>query len=295
LTGATLSAEFTLDAVSNYPVPLAGLGTTERVERLDLLVEADNPVEIRLHRDRRAGDLSPVVLNIHGGGFVMGDCNMDDVLFEHLCPTLGVVGVSVNYRLSPDTPFPGALEDCFAAWQWIHASADAFAFDRRRVGVMGTSAGGGLAAALAQRVRDETDGGLAFQLLEAPMLDDRGLTPSSRMDGLAIWTREANEFAWKCYLGSFFGQRDLPPYASPARTTDLSKLPPTFIAVGGADGFRDEDIDYALRLSQAGVPTELHVYPGAPHGYQLFTDSTVALQGRRDADEWLARIIDTAL
>lgn len=284
-------SDLDLDHVSNYRVALPGLGTTALVERTDLVVDGDPPVEIRLHRPYGWPGPSPVVLSIHGGGFILGDYNMDDALFERWCPKLGVVGVSVNYRLSPETPYPGPLDDCLAAWQWIHSSAEAFDFDPGRVGVVGASAGGGLAAALAQRVRDEKGIGLAFQLLESPMIDDRRLAPSSQLDGLAIWPREANEFGWKCYLGSLFGKTELPPYAAPARTKDLSHLPPTFISVGGADGFRDEDIDYALRLSQAGVQTELHLYPGAPHGYQMFIESPVALQSRRDADDWLERMI----
>ncbi|HEX4864704.1 MAG TPA: alpha/beta hydrolase fold domain-containing protein, partial [Acidimicrobiales bacterium] len=175
-------------------------------------------------------------------------------------------------------------------WQWIHGNADALGIDAQRVGVFGSSAGGGLAAALAQRVRDEDGSGLAFQLLESPMLDDRLFTPSSRLVQLAVWPRQANEFGWRCYLGPNFGKVDMPLYAVPARAQDLSQLPPAFISVGGADGFRDEDIEYALHLSQAGVPTELHVYPGAPHGYQMFVDSPVAIQNRRDARDWLARM-----
>ena len=280
-----------IDSLPNYRVGLPGLGTTELVERLDMVVECEPPVEIRLHRSRDSSDPAPVALCMHGGGFIVGDYNMDDALFENWCPKFGVVGISVNYRLSPETSFPGQLQDCLEAWRWIHANADALGFDTRRVGVVGASAGGGLAAALAQLVRDHERGGLAFQLLESPMLDDRQVTPSSQMDGLAIWPREANQFGWKCYLGSSFDYGEPPPYAVPARTESLSNLPPTFISVGGADGFRDEDIDYALRLSQAGVPTELHVYPGAPHGYQLFRDSPVEIQSRCDADDWLGRTI----
>ena len=121
------------------------------------------------------------------------------------------------------------------------------------------------------------------------MLDDRQVTASSRQDGLPVWSRRSNEFGWRSYLGDLYGTDDIPYTAAPARATDLSGLPPAFVSVGAVDGFRDEDVDYALRLNQAGVPTELHVYPGACHGYQIAADAPVARQGRRDVEEWLAR------
>jgi acetyl esterase/lipase len=290
LLDTPLFADLTVENLSNYRVSLPGLGSTPLVERLDLVIDGDPPVEIRLHRPRSSGERAPVALSMHGGGYVLGDFNMDDAAFEHWSPRLGIVGVSINYRLSPETPFPGALRDCLVAWHWIHANSDALALDPSRVGLVGPSAGGGLAAAMAQKIRDQGGPQAAFQLLESPMLDDRQRTPSSRMEGLAVWPREANQFGWQCYLGPAY-DREPPPYAVPGRTRDLANLPPTFIAVGGADGFRDEDIEYGLRLSQAGVPTELHVYPGAPHGYQLFPESAVARQSGRDADDWLQRIL----
>ena len=132
---------------------------------------------------------------------------------------------------------------------------------------------------------------LAFQLLDCPMLDDRQHTPSSRLDDLAIWSRESNEFGWRSYLGDLYGTDAVTYHAAPARATDLAGLPPAFVSVGTVDGFRDEDIDYAVRLNQAGVPAELHVYPGAPHGYQIAGDTAIGRQARRDADDWLARQI----
>jgi acetyl esterase/lipase len=216
---------------------------------------------------------------------------MDDALFESWCPKLEILGVSVNYRLAPETPYPGPLDDCYRGLKWVHENADELGIDPERLGVYGVSAGGGLAAALAMLARDRREIPLAFQLLESPMLDDRQLTPSSNLDGLPIWSRAASGFGWKSYLGSAYGREDVSPYAAPARSSDLSGLPPTYISVGTADGFRDEDIEYATRLNQAGVPTELHVYPGAPHGYQMFVDSGVARQSQRDCDEWLGRML----
>jgi acetyl esterase/lipase len=150
------------------------------------------------------------------------------------------------------------------------------------------SAGGGLAAALALLARDRGEVPVAFQLLDSPMLDDRQRTASSRQDGLPVWSRGSNTFGWKSYLGDLYGRDDVPATAAPARATDLSGLPPAFVSVGAVDGFRDEDVDFALRLNQAGVPAELHVYPGACHGFNLLAPGApVAKQCNRDMEEWL--------
>src|ERR1019366_5315742 len=156
-----------------------------------------------------------------------------------------------------------------------------------RIGVNGISAGGGLAAALSLLVRDRGELSLAFQALECPMIDERQCTPSSQQDGLPIWSRSDNEFGWRAYLGSLYGSADLPYVAAPARATDLSGLPPSYLAVGTVDGFRDEVIDYATRLSQAGVPTDLRVYAGAPHGLQIAIGTSLADRWASDLEMWL--------
>jgi triacylglycerol lipase len=174
----------------------------------------------------------------------------------------------------------------------VYDNAQELGVDASRIGIAGVSAGGGLAAALALLARDRAEVPLRFQLLDCPMLDDRQHTWSSRLEGLEVWNKSANEFGWRSYLGELYGGTDVPYYAAPARANDLARLPPAFVSVGGVDGFLSEDVDYALRLTQAGVPTELHVYPGAPHGYGLVPDSMVARQSRRDVDGWLARQIE---
>jgi acetyl esterase/lipase len=121
------------------------------------------------------------------------------------------------------------------------------------------------------------------------MIDDRQITPSSRMDGLAIWPKESNTFGWRSYLGDLYGTGDVPYHAAPARAANLVGLPPAFIAVGTVDGFRDEDIEYAMRLNQADVPTELHVYPGLPHGHSMFPGVPAVAQWQRDLEDWLGR------
>ncbi len=272
-------------------VPQAGLGTTDRVQRVEHRIPGQPDITVRVHRPIGVTDALPAILAIHGGGFIMGSPDSDDVRFEAWCPSIGVVGVSVEYRLAPETPYPGAVDDCYGALAWMHENAHELGIDARRIGIWGRSAGGGLAAAVTLLTRDRGRLPLAFQVLESPMLDDRRQTSSSNLDGLPIWSREANEFGWRCYLGELVGRDDVPIYAAPARADDLAGLPPAFVSVGGVDGFRDEDVAYALRLSQAGVATELHVYPGAPHGYQMFADSPVAAQNLRDLTDWLSRIV----
>jgi acetyl esterase/lipase len=259
------------------------------VDCTDHLVPAGPPVPVRVHRPPGVEGARPCLYSMHGGGYVLGSHAMDDALFDKWCQELGIVGVSVDYRLAPETPYPGPLEDCYAGLRWVHENADELGVDPAVVGVRGLSAGGGLAAALALLARDRGELPVAFQLLESPMLDDRQVTPSSRLDGLPVWNRESNAFGWRSYLGDLYGRDDVPYHAAPARAVDLAGLPPALICVGALDGFRDENVDYALRLNQAGVPAELHVYPGAPHGFHIAAESDVCRRSLRDIGEWLVR------
>jgi acetyl esterase/lipase len=262
---------------------------SDAVERTDHVVPGDPEVVVRVHRTKGVDGALPCLYSMHGGGYVLGSNVMDDPIFDTLCPSLGVVAVSVEYRLAPDTPYPGPLEDCYQGLRWTFEHADELGIDPSCIGVMGVSAGGGLAAALALLARDRGEVPLAFQLLDCPMLDDRQMTSSSQQDGLPVWSKDSNTFGWRSYLGELYGRDDVPYTAAPARADDLAGLPPAFVSVGAVDGFLDEDVDYALRLNRAGVPTELHVYPGACHGYQIAQQSPVAKQSARDREDWLKR------
>jgi acetyl esterase/lipase len=262
---------------------------SDTVERTDHVVPGDPDVTVRVHRPVGASSPRPCVYSIHGGGYVIGSYEMDDPIMDRWCNALRIVGVSVEYRLAPDTPYPGPITDCYRGLKWTFEHAGELGIDPGCIGIRGVSAGGGLAAALALVARDQGEVSVAFQLLDCPMLDDRQITPSSRLEGLAVWSRESNEFGWRAYLGDRYGTDDVSPHAAPARETNLAGLPPAFVSVGTVDGFRDEDVDYATRLNQAGVPTELHVYPGACHGYQIAGDTAIGRQAQRDADDWLAR------
>ncbi|MCJ7670683.1 MAG: alpha/beta hydrolase [Acidimicrobiia bacterium] len=287
--GAFPQFTMTVDLLPAFrqPAPPAELSTA--VERTDRQVPGDPPVAVRVHRPADATGPLPCFVSMHGGGFVIGSVDMDDLLFDRWCPLLGVVGVSVDFRLAPETPYPGPLDDCYRALVWTYEHADELGVHRDAIVLHGVSAGGGLAAGLALLARDRGEVPVALQILDTPMLDDRRVTASSRQDGLAIWNRESNEFGWRSYLGDRFDTDDVPAYAAPTRATDLAGLPPAFVSVGSCDGFRDEDVEYALRLNQAGVPAELHVYAGAPHGYQFARETAVYRASRLEIEDWFVR------
>jgi acetyl esterase/lipase len=262
---------------------------SDAVVRTEHQVPGDPPVAVRVHRAKEAVGLLPAVVTIHGGGYVIGSYDMDSPLLDRWCPGLGVVGVSVEYRLAPETPYPGPLDDCYAALRWTYDNAAQLGIDNQRIGLYGLSAGGGLAAALALLARDRGEVPLAFVLLDCPMLDDRQQTPSIRSEGLYVWSGSSNEFGWRSYLGNLYGAKEVPPYAAAARETNLAGLPPTCVIVGSIDGFRDEDIGYAQRLNHAGVPCELHVIAGLPHAYLLVPGAAAVRLAMHDMDDWLAR------
>jgi acetyl esterase/lipase len=288
---------FTAEVIASLraqPRP-ASTERSEAVERTDYQVSTEPDVVVRVHRPKGVDGSLACVYSIHGGGYVMGSFDMDGMRLDRWCQMFRCACVSVEYRLAPESPYPGPLEDCSTGLRWTLEHADELQIDPNRIGIAGVSAGGGLAAALALLVRDRDDVPLKFQLLECPMIDDRQSTHSSQLDALLIWNRESNHFGWQAYLGDLYGAADLPYYAAPARCPDLSGLPAAYVCVGGADGFRDEDIEYALRLNQASVPTELHVYPGLPHGGMLFAGTDVARRYDRDVEDWLARQLGAPL
>ncbi|MFC4115962.1 alpha/beta hydrolase [Nonomuraea zeae] len=232
--------------------------------------DGEPDVRVRIYRPAQDGDGRPGLYWIHGGGMIIGFPEMDDAMVVDWVERLGVVVVSVDYRLAPEHPHPAPVEDCYAGLVWTAKSAVELGIDPARLAVGGASAGGGLAAATVLLARDRGGPEVAFQLLLCPMLDDRNITPSSHEFAEAVvWDRGANLFGWTALLGDRIGGDDVSPYAAPARAEDLSGLPPTFIDVGELEVFRDEDMDYALRLSQAGVSTEFHLYPGAFHGFDM--------------------------
>lgn len=287
-----LSAEVLPAMRSNMRTLAAAMELTDQVVRTDHEIESPDGFRfaIRVHRAVDAPGGQPIVVWLHGGGMIAGTHLIDDIRFDKWCPAFGVVGVAVDYGLAPERPYPGPLEDCYTALRWAHDHAVEIGGDPARIGIGGNSAGGGLAAGLGLLARDRGEIAVAWQALVYPMLDDRMITTSSSWD-VPIWPPASNDFGWSAYLAGVGGRggADVPAYGAPARAADVAGLPPTFIGVGALDGFLDEDVDYATRLLRAGVPTELHVYPGAPHGFDLMMPGTqLARRARRHLDEWLA-------
>lgn len=255
----------------------SGLEITDR-----LVTRANAPeVRVRVYRPEQTSTTRAALLYIHGGGFVIGSIEMEEHNATALARELGIVVASVEYRLAPEDPFPAGLDDCEAALRWLHEEAVELGVDPTRVGVYGMSAGGGLAAALALRARDRGGPAIAFQFLGIPELDDRLDTPSlRRFVDTPLWNRPNAELSWRHYLANVEGE--VPHDAAPARASDLAGLPPAYVSAMEFDPLRDEAIDYATRLLQAGVPTELHVFPGTFHGSAFITEA--AISRRADAE-----------
>ncbi len=233
------------------------------------------PVGLRIYRPKAASGVLPGIFFVHGGGMIMGSVEGEGPKAAELCEAIQTVVVSVDYRLAPEHPHPAPAQDCYAALKWMAQNADELAFDVDRLAVVGGSAGGGLTIATTMMARDKGFPRICFQMPLYPMIDDRNETPSSyEIMDVGIWDREGNVEAWQWYLGG----KPADDYAAPARAENLAGLPPTFIDVGELDLFRDEDIQFAARLIQAGVPTELHVYPGAYHASEVFAPEAALSQ-----------------
>jgi acetyl esterase/lipase len=210
----------------------------------------------------------PVHIDIHGGGYISGSADIDASICRAICVAVHCAVVSIDYHLAPEVLFPGALEECYATLEWVAKNGASMGWDATRVSVGGESAGGGHAAALAMLARNRGGPKISLQMLGQPMLDDRtGSTSEPHpYTGEFVWTEELNRLGWTSLLGVKAGSANVPAGAVPARVEDLTSLPPTFIVVGALDLFVEEAIEYARRLMRAGVPTELHVLPGAFHG-----------------------------
>ena len=225
-------------------------------------------VPVRIYRPP-GDEVRPALVYFHGGAFVLGGVTLFDATCGGYAAGADIVVVSVDYRLAPEHPFPAAVDDCFAAVEWLAANAAALGVDPSAIAVGGSSAGGGLAAAIALMARDRNGPAIAFQLLLNPVLDDRLQTESVRVfTDTPLWTGDDAAAMWDHYLGPV--RRHVSPYAAPARATDLSGLPPAYILTCEYDPLRDEGIDYAVRMLRAGVAVELHNVAGAFHSFEVF-------------------------
>ncbi|QLD13233.1 alpha/beta hydrolase [Microbacterium oleivorans] len=274
-------------AVRVMPVPRS------RSVRVSRARAASAGLRVYLPRGARSG---AGLLWIHGGGLLFGDARQDEALCLSTAERLGMVVVSVNYRLAPEHPFPAAHDDVAAAWAWFVHHAGELGVDPHRLVIGGESAGGGLAAALVQRVRDEAGVQPRGQWLFAPMLDDRTAARSELDDRRHfVWDNASNREGWTAYLGSPPGSPDVPASASPARRSDLSGLPSTFLTWGDIELFAEEDRAYADALRAAGVPVTTDVVTGAPHGFENWGRKAPVAQALiARAQDWLRTTVHDA-
>jgi acetyl esterase/lipase len=252
---------------------LAGFVPEGPVPGEELVETSEEPIgtgaRVRFYRPVGATGTMPGLLYLHGGGFCLGDLDLEHGLAVELCHTLGVVVAAVDYRLAPEHPYPAGLEDCYAALRLLVARDDV---DPAWVAVHGQSAGGGLAAATALVARDRGGPALCLQALSIPELDDRLDTPSMRaFTATPMWSRPQAEQSWRHYLGGQAADQ----YAAPARADDLTGLPPAYVVTCELDPLRDEGLTYAMRLLAAGVSVELHSFPGTVHGSAIVRDAAV--------------------
>lgn len=228
-------------------------------------------IRLRVYKPKTIGALKPVLVWLHGGGYIIGKPEMDDLSCIQYVRQVGIVLVSVDYRLAPKHPFPAGLEDSYAALKWVDSHSQQLGIDPKRIAIGGASAGGGLAAALAQFTKDRQEIKPVFQLLVYPMLDDRTVLRADIDDSQSpAWSQKSNRFGWESYLRVKCGAQEVPAYSVPARRPDLSGLPQAWIGVGTVDVFHDEDVTYAQRLKECGVECELDIVPGAFHGFDIF-------------------------
>jgi acetyl esterase/lipase len=277
--------------------------TGDQVRALDADIEYEDldipgppgapAVPVTVLRPRRLHGSAPVLVNLHGGGLITGHRSQDTARLAPFVDGLGVVAVNVDYRLAPAHPFPAAVDDAYAALAWTARAASAIGADPARIVLMGSSAGGGLAAATALMARDRGGPQAAGLLLLYPMLDDRNETVSSHQVTLATWTRSDNELAWRCILGDAAGGTDVSPYAAPARADSLKGLPPAYVEASGADIFRDEDVAWASRAWEDGVQVHLTVFGATPHGHDvLAAESRFAAAAHASRTWWLRTLLD---
>jgi acetyl esterase/lipase len=251
----------------------------------DVMVRVFRPIGVPL------SEPLPCVYWTQGGGYVLTAPDLDDAWCAGLVDAHRCVVVSVDWRRAPEHPFPAAADDCYAGLVWTVTNAAELGVDAARIVIAGHSSGGGSAAGLALIVRDRAEFSLAHCMLIYPMLDDTNSTNSSyEVTDAQVWSRASNEIGWRAYLGDTYGTEHVSPYAAPSRMVDLSGLPPTSILTGELDLFIDENLIYAQRLMHARVPTELYVYPGAPHAFdRMVPDAAVSRQFYADRDAVLHR------
>ncbi|MDP6038490.1 MAG: alpha/beta hydrolase [Candidatus Latescibacteria bacterium] len=265
--------------------------TDDRIEEIERTIPGpdgapDVPIRIYMPVDR--SEAGPGFVNFHGGGFLLGDLESEHPRCLVMAAEGGAVSVGVDYRLAPENLFPAGVEDCYAALQWVVENAEDLKIDPAKIAIGGGSAGGNLSAAVALMARDRGGPDVAFQMLIYPVTDDRCETPSMKDgDDVYIWTYQNSLEMWDHYIGK--DRSNVSPYAAPARAEDLSGLPPAYVMTCEHDPLRDEAIIYAMRLMDAGVPVELHNYPGTAHGFDFLMQSDISTRAVNEGVEAFIR------
>lgn len=290
----------TLDMIPSLRKSLSGMSKPDTVlSRNDAIVLKDVTVpgpkgapelSLLVCRPAIATDLTAAVYYVHGGAMFLGDNRLGIDAIIDWVTNLGVTVISVQYRLAPEHPYPAPQEDCYAGLLWAAEHAEDLGIDTGRLLIAGLSAGGALAAGTALMARDRAGPALMGQMLLSPMLDDRAHIGAEDCPDDGVLDQTTLLTAWAALLGHDRAGPDVLPYAAPARETDLSRLPPTFIDVGSAEVVREETVDYAVRLSQSGGLVELHVWPGAVHGFDhLLPQAALSKAARAAREDWLRR------
>ncbi|MDE2412733.1 MAG: alpha/beta hydrolase [Sphingomonadales bacterium] len=298
MPGISLSRDLLPQIRKDTDARFAFLGETPLQPEVKVIAGPDGPLDVYLFDPAPGTTDRPALLHIHGGGMVIGSARSMQHGPSGVASALGIPVASIDYRLAPEHPFPLPQRDCLAGLNWLFDTAPALGIDPQRIGIIGESAGGGLAAAVAQMARDLGGPKLAAQFLTYPMLDHRtggaDCPHDNPVTGEFVWTRDLNHFGWSALQGDYALDDDRIGWFSPSRAASLAGLPPAWIATGSLDLFFDEDIDYARRLVAAGVPVELHSYPGAIHGFNAIADSALARAFNRDLLGAIARMLRIA-
>jgi len=261
--------------LSQMPIP-------SDVETTEHKIKSYDGAELTVYRSQKQGVQTapgPAIIHVHGGGMIAGDVATFAPVVKSNVSMSGVQAFDVEYRLAPEHRHPTLVEDTYAALTWLHEHADEFQVDRSRIGIMGESAGGGIAAGVALMARDRNlQPPLAKAILVYPMIDSTNIKPIPELEKFLIWSVGSNLTGWTALLGDNVGSADVDPYASPTHAKSVEGLPSTYVDTGSLDLFRDEIIEYVRRLAAANVDVEFHLYPGVPHGFELLGSSATVTQ-----------------
>jgi acetyl esterase len=281
------------EITQSVPVSEAGVSWQDEVLEPDAGLP---PVRLRVYQPAAGGN-GAGLMHIHSGGWVVGDLDFEHADNVRLVRLLGVSLVSVDYRLAPEHPYPAGLDDCCRAWRWLAANAGQLGIDPGRIALTGASAGAALAVGVALRCRDSTPNSGALNrpravCLQDPALDDRLTSASSAFEGTPVIDRTRLVRIWDAYLGAGLrGTAAVPPYAAPARVEDLRGLPPAYMSAAEFDPVRDDALAFAAALAAAGVPTELHLYPGTYHGSFKYLGASVSQRAEAQRLAFLTRVL----